>query len=162
LTFYATLTTLESQGLLVKLDADLPDDVLPKRLFYMLPRVAEWLENDLANVLRQWDEVLEPIEQVDQLFQRYAAGQALSHGKEFHALTPLDHSAWELKTADVRIAGWFVEMDVFVATGAKDAETVKKLHLYKPLAEEAARERSRLGLPFVQGDDPNVVLSIEN
>ena len=46
--------------------------------------------------------------------------------------------------------------------GTESADTVKRLHLYRPYAEEAVRFREQLDLnnpQFVPGDDPHAVVS---
>lgn len=164
LTIYATLTTLVGNGTLSRLDADLDAGAVPVRLLYATAVARAWLETGLAELPRIWDAELEPVEQVDALLQRYAAGRALQYGDggDIRCLEPCGDGVWEFKTKDVRIFGWFPVMDVFVATNAKDADTVKRLHLYGPMVREAGRVRDQLNLPFIAGDDVDVVLSAEN
>ena len=159
LTFYATLMKLEQEDQLVKLDPDLPMGVLQYRSFYASQHLTYWIGETLVNVPRQYDEALEPIEQVDQLLQRFAEGKRLSYGREFKCLSPIGDCIWELKTKDVRIFGWFPIMDCFIGAAADDATRVKSLNMYAPYRDEAVRFRTRLGLPFLSGDDPHVVLS---
>lgn len=164
LTIYSTLTTLIAEGVLWELEADLDPGAVPFRRFYATDVARVWLGKFLPDLPRIWDADAEPIEQVDALLQRYAAGKALFYGDggDIRCLRPWSDGIWEFKTPDVRIFGWFPIMDIFVATNAKDAETVKRLNLYGPMVAEAVRTRAGLGMPFITGDDINVVLSAEN
>lgn len=164
LTISSTLTTLLERGDLWRFDADLDPGVVPVRLFYTTAVAGVWLETDLVDLPRLWDAEADPIEQVDALLQRYASGKVLCYGDggDVRCLRPWHDGVWEFKTPDVRIFGWFPAMDVFIATNAKDADTVKRLNLYGPMVTEAIRIRGQLELRFIAGDDVNAVLSSEN
>jgi hypothetical protein len=69
---------------------------------------------------------------------------------------------WELKTADLRIFGWFNVLDHFVGAAADTTDRVKQHNLYYGYAGETARFRDGLDLDppkFIPGADPNAVVS---
>ena len=82
-----------------------------------------------------------------------------------HRFKPLNHlseGVWELKTADVRIFGWFAVKDCFIGTDGDLKRNIIDRNLYRPYAEQAARFRSLLDLDepkFVTGEDPRNVVS---
>jgi hypothetical protein len=69
---------------------------------------------------------------------------------------------WELKTADVRIFGWFPGRDQYIAVRVDQAWRVKESNLYAGYKGEVVRYRDALPLAgdkFVKGVDPNDVVS---
>lgn len=80
----------------------------------------------------------------------------------FKPLTHIEDGIWELKTADLRIFGWFFVRDCFIGSAANLTDTIKQLHLYRPYVQEAVRLRDALDLDipkFIPGDDPHAVVS---
>jgi hypothetical protein len=158
----ATLPMLEADGALCRYEPELDHGQQELRLFYVFPRVAEWMERTLPILGSTWNIEETPLEQLDALLAVFCAGDPLSYGQRFKPLNALGDGVWELKTADLRIFGWFPRKDCFVATDADLARTVKSNRLYRPYAEQAVRFRDRLGLDepkFVPGEDPLDVVS---
>jgi len=160
----ATLHELVETGYLEPLDAELEADEQPERLLYATPEFAAWVAATLPTLARDWDGKQDPWEQVDDLLSRFVAGDALSHGRpggDLAELEPLDHDVWELRTTDIRIFGWFVCRDVFVAVAGDTAERVKRIRLYAGYRDEVARTRERLPLDkpkrVIGGDIGDVV-----
>jgi hypothetical protein len=103
-----------------------------------------------------------PQQQVDARLAGFVAGEPLAFNSEFNILRPWKHGVWELKTADVRIFGWFAKKDCFVGVVMHDATYVKAHDLYQGLVGEVVRFRDSLDLDepkFVKGDHPNDVVS---
>lgn len=157
----ATLIELVAAGHLIKLDA-LDERQQEFRAIFMSPRLRDWMAGVLPVLESSWRIELTPEEQVVALTDVFAAGEPLAFGTQFSPLHPIRKGVWELKTADVRIFGWFVRRDQFVAVVADDATRIKQIGLYAGYVGEAVRFREQLDLDepkFVHGDDPNDVVS---
>lgn len=153
---------LEGSGELCRYDAFLADDQQPERTIFFFPRSRTWMSDILPTLESTWNIEVSPLEQVDAFLALYCAGEPLSFGHRFKPLTHLGDGVWELKTADVRLFGWFVSRDSFVVTDGVLARDVKLRNGYRPFAEQAVRFRDRLALDepkFVAGEDPHNVVS---
>lgn len=77
-------------------------------------------------------------------------------------MRPVGNGVWELKTADLRLFGWFVQKDCFIVCDCDTTLRVKQMRLYPGYRDQAVRFRERLDLDepkFIAGDDPNDVVS---
>ena len=158
----ATLSELERNGHLSKWEVDLRPPQLEERLIYVSPRLADWLEKDLPLLVSCWNIEETPLQQVYALVKVFVAGETLLFRHQFSPLRPIGNGAWELKTADARIFGWFPFKDCFVGVSANEAWRVKESNLYPAYRDEVVRFRDGLPLDepkFVKGDDPNAVVS---
>ena len=158
----ATLARLEQDGDLLKWEEALPPRQQEERLLYIFPRLQDWLQNTLPACVSCWNLEETPNQQVYALVTVFVAGETLLFGHQFSPLRPIGKGAWELKTADVRIFGWFPVKDCFVAVSADEAWRVKDSKLYPAFRDEVVRFRDGLPLDepkFVEGDDPNAVVS---
>lgn len=97
------------------------------------------------------------------LAELFCAGERLSYGYQFKPLTHITDGVWKLKTADIRIFGWFSRKDCFIGAVADDATKIKDHNLYHGYANvPTKRFRDALDLnppKFVSGDDPHAVVS---
>ena len=151
----ATLERLVERGELVPLDPELNEGEQPERGFHARPGFAEWAQTTLPELARDWDGKQDPWEQVDDLLSRFVAGDALFYGPggDLAELHPLEHDVWELRTTDIRIFGWFVLCDVFIAVAGDTAKRIKDIGLYAGYRNEVVRTRERLPL-----DEPKRVM----
>jgi hypothetical protein len=77
-------------------------------------------------------------------------------------LRPAGDGVWELKTADLRVFGWFHAKDCFLGHCADTAERVKEHRLYTGYVGEVVRFRDSLPLDepkYIPGEDPDAVVS---
>ena len=160
----ATLVELAGpDGPVEKLDVALEDDQQEFREIYISQRLKAQLSNDLPTMASLWGvEQQSPLQQVDARTAAFVAGEPLSFDTQFNVLKPHRHGVWEIKTADVRIFGWFVRKDCFVGVVMHDATFVKKHDLYLGLVGEVIRFRNSINLDepkFVAGEHPNDVVS---
>jgi len=158
----ATPLELDLRGDLFKLDSGLaPIDEI--RRIYAAPRLHLWIQNDLPKLESTWNVELTPQEQlVGFVEEEFCPGEPLTFDEQFKPLRHVGDGIWELKTADLRMFGWFYEKDCFIGSAANLADLIKRLHLYIPYGEETARLRDALDLDvpkFVPGDDPHAVVS---
>lgn len=153
---------LESEGAVCRYEPELDHGQQELRRFYVLPRLRGWMEGVLPELGSTWKIEETPNEQVDAMLAVYCAGEPLAYGHRFKPLNHLGEGIWELKTADVRIFGWFPVKDCFVATDADLKRNIVDRQMYRPYAEQAVRLRIQLGLDepkFVPGEDPLDVVS---
>jgi len=159
----ATPLELDNAGALFKLDPDLLPGTREFRSIYASPRLKTWIENDLPGLESTWNIELTPQEQLQAFVEEiFCPCEPLSYDWHFKPLTHIQDGIWELKTADLRMFGWFFVKDCFIGSAANLKDTIKRLHLYRPYAEEAVQFRDRLDLDnpkFVPGDDPHAVVS---
>ena len=69
---------------------------------------------------------------------------------------------WEIKTADVRVFGWFYRQDQFIALVGDEAWRVKEYKLVRGYTDEVVKYREGLNLDepkYVREKDPNYVVS---
>src|ERR1700738_2328307 len=158
----ATVLELVFAKKLFKLDPALEPNEQEWRSVHTSPRFRGRVENDLPQWKSQWRQELSPTQQFDALFEQFCSGEVLTYGHRFKPLNHLGDGIWELKTPDLRIFGWFWNVDCFIATGIDTAYQVKNHNLYAGYAGEAGRFREQTDLnepKFVPGEDPHAVVS---
>ena len=158
----ATLFELCKQGQLIRVDAALGPEEMDQRCLYLLPKVRDWIESTLQHLVSTWEVETSPIEQLDELLHRFCVGKPLQHGKRYKKLDPRGKHVWELKTGDLRIFGWFPQIDMFVICAIHPTHAVKKHGLYAGFRDEVIRVRAALELDepkCIEGDDYDDVLS---
>ena len=111
-----------------------------------------------------WNIEETPAQQLDALTAVFASGEPLAFGWQFKPLARVPHveGVWYLKTADVRLFGWFPYRDCFIAASVGLADLTKRLWLYRPFGQEVVHFRNALTLDepkFVSEEDPNAVVS---
>ena len=145
-----------------KFDASLPPHQQEFREFYAGPRLVKWMGDVLPSLGSTWKIELSPLEQLDAFMAVYASGDTLTYQYSFKPLTNLGDGIWQLKTADLRMFGWFHVQDCFVGGVGDTADRIKLHGLYAGYVGEAVRFRDALDLDepkFVPGDNPNAVVS---
>ncbi len=158
----ATVLRLAEQGDLVRIDPGLPPRQQEFRSLYTSPRLVKWLGEILPGLGSTWNIELTPHEQLAALIEVYASGDTLTFDHSFKPLFPREHGVWELKTADLRVFGWFCAKDIFIAHAANLAQIIKDHGLYHGYINEVVSFRSNLDLDepkFISGSNPNDVVS---
>jgi len=100
--------------------------------------------------------------QASALAEIFVSGETLTYSRQFKPLNHLGEGVWELKTADIRLFGWFPMRDVFVTYCADEAWRVKEYKLYRGYVNEVVQFRNVLPLDepkFVEGENPDAVVS---
>ena len=158
----ATIITLEKQGVLQRYDAVLGSRELETRRFYGSTRLVKWIGEELPQLGSSGNIEVSPAEQLDELLRKYVSGSVLTYRHSFYPLTPLKDSVWELKTADLRVFGWFHAVDCFIGFAADTAQRVKDHKLYSGYLGEVVRFRKSLALDqpkSIKGKEPKDVVS---
>jgi hypothetical protein len=157
----ATVLELSAAGALIKLEAELENNELEHRLIHALPHMGPRIENELPIWESDWDVSLTPRQQYDALLEIYCSGETLTYDTCFKPLKHKKDGIWELKTADLRLFGWFWVKDCFIVS-AIDLTNRVKTGLYNGYIEDADWRRARLDLDepkYVPGQDPNNVVT---
>lgn len=158
----ATIIHLAQQEQVFKLDAALSWREQEERRIYVFPGVRAWMMDTLPDEVSGWNIELSPLEQLDNFLEKYCSGKELMFEREIRPLRHIDHGIWELKTADVRLFGWFHTIDCFICTHGNTAHNTKIHDLYRGYRDNAVWLRDQLDLDepkFISGDDPNDVIS---
>ena len=134
------------------------------RLLYGTPDFIDWLGGLTkgAEPQRRLGEAT-AAEQVDDLFNTFLSGLPLVYMRPFRSVRAEKNAVWELKTPDVRIFGWFLQKDCFVAVFGNWTDVVKDHDLYRGYRIAIRRLRRELGVDeslCVQGVMPGDVLSL--
>jgi hypothetical protein len=159
-----TIADVVNSGAIVRIDVDLAPPAQPLRLLYGTPQFIEWLRETLQG--SQPSQLLghaSPAEQIDDLFHSFLSGEQLIFTRQFRVVRLEENAVWELKTPDVRIFGWFVAKDCFVAVFGNWADTIKDHNLYRGYRIAIRRLRRELGIDAtlcVKGVSPDDVLSV--
>lgn len=127
-----TIIELVDSGAISKIEVDLNAGDQPMRLLYGTPSFTTWLTtilNGSEPPNRLGDAT--PAEQIDQLFHTFLSGQPLIYTRQFRYIRAEHNAVWELKTPDIRIFGWFMRRDCFVAVFGDWTDTVKDHDLYR-------------------------------
>ena len=158
----ATILELEKAGALFKYDAVLGRRQQEFRRLYASKRLMRWMQTDLMAAGSTWKIESTPAEQLDAILNVFVSGEVLTFSDNFRPLRPIGESVWEIKTADVRIFGWFPMLDCFVGVVADLAQRVKEIGLYAGYRGEVIRFRNKLDLDepkFLPGELPDGIIS---
>ncbi len=159
-----TITDLVDSGAIVKIDVELASRDQPLRLLYGTPQFIEWLREILrSDEPSQRVGQTSPAEQIDDLFHSFLSGEPLIFTRQFRVVRAEENAVWELKTPDIRIFGWFMARDCFVAVFGNWADTIKDHDLYRGYRIAIRRLRRELGIDAtlcVRGVEPDDVLSV--
>ena len=159
-----TIADMVQSGALLKIEVELAPDCQPSRLLYGTPGFVRWLREVVDGgepSLRLGEATV--AEQIDDLFSSFLSGSPLIFTKQFRVVRTEDNAVWELKTPDVRIFGWFMIKDCFVAVFGNWADTTKDHDLYRGCRIAIRRLRRELGIDealCVKGVAPDDVLSV--
>jgi hypothetical protein len=159
-----TITDLVDNGAIVKIDVELAPHDQPLRLLYGTPQFIAWLQGILdgakpALLLGHSS----PAEQIDDLFHSFLSGEHLVFTRQFRVVRAEENAVWELKTPDIRIFGWFMAKDCFVAVFGNWTDIIKEHDLYRGYRIAIRRLRRELDIDAtlcVRGVAPDDVLSV--
>lgn len=157
----ATLASLRADGLVLDWEVPLGPRQPRDRVLLLLPLLVPRLEAKLTEG-STWNIEENPAQQLDALTLSFVAGEELCFERQFNSMSYYKDGVWYLKTADVRLFGWFPQKDFFLAASVAIAEEAKRLNLYRPIADEVVRYRNQLALDepkFIRGNDPHAVVS---
>jgi hypothetical protein len=163
LTYMATPLDLDRAGVLFKYEPELEPDQRERRSLFASARLEAWITKELPRLESTWKIEVTPQEQLKEFLDgNFCPGETLTYAWQFKPLTHIRDGIWELKTADLRIFGWFWVRDTFIGWAGDLTDRIKRHRLYYGYAGEAARSRDLLDLnlpKFIAGDDPHAVVS---
>jgi hypothetical protein len=155
----ATIDSLLFDDKLVKYEPELPGPALAERMIYITPHFQDWWGDVLIKRKPSKGVSVKPYDQLFGRFDEFCAGKPFEYGRMFKSLEPKKSAVWELKTADVRVFGFFARRDCFVAVAG---EMKSALRRYDKHIGIVADIRGRLALPWVAGGEIDDVISIKD
>lgn len=163
LTLNATLARLAKEENLSEHAPPLGRRQLACRSVYLMPGLVQWFRTVLPKLIAMDGQNIDPRGQVASLLKQFVAGERMDHEHLLKKLEPLGKDIWELKTPDVRIFGFFISKDHFLAVVADSMELTKTYDLYRGYVNFASDERERMGIPEalrMRGASYNDVISV--
>lgn len=142
----ATLAKLCEAKLLVPVTVRLSRREFNERAFFALPEFVEWLRGPLQTMVSGDPSDLSPREQFLALLRHYVTGRPMARNRMFKRLRPHENDVFELKTRDLRIFGWFIRPNEFVAVCGGSTDHIKKHDLYAGFVGSVVRVRAALDL----------------
>lgn len=158
----ATVVELARRGEIEPYEPQLGFRQQALRLIYVGEKVMPWVEKHLPDVVSDYETEVTPIEQLDDLLNTFCAGEPIVFARQIKPLQHWGAGVWELKTLDLRLFGWFPNVDVFVWNSIDFATRIKKVGLYAGYRGEVIRFRDQLDLDppkFIIGEDPRGVIT---
>ncbi len=152
----ATILELVARGDLEKLDPQLDPDEQEFRLVYFVRRVSDALTAQLGQMQSLLNIEQSPAEQLDEILYNFTSGKPLGYPRDFHEMYHRGEGFWELRTADVRVFGFFARKDCFVCTDVADKNRLAQYRLTSQYIEQGKRRRADLDL-----DPPGWIESVE-
>ncbi len=158
----ATVIELVAVGKLVKVDAQLGPNELEERRIFLLPETVSKATELCESMESEWDTTLSPAEQLDELFYHFVSGGRMDFPRQLKELDHIRDGIWRLKTADLRLFGWFPAKDCFICAYVVNANELKRGTPYSGYCEQTWFKRHSLELnepKFIVGQDPRNVIS---
>ena len=142
----STLATLVEAHGLRSLSVPMGAAVQKWRVLYAAPRLITFLGQIVAgDPPTRCEADLSPKEQLYGLFADFISGEELVFDEEYHAMYPGDAAIWELKTPDIRIYGWFAQVDCFIGVVGDWKDRIVEFGLNAGYRDEAITFRRDCG-----------------
>jgi hypothetical protein len=158
-----TIYELIESGSIVPIDIALGARERAIRLMFGTPPFIQWLsERARAKEESPLGADLAPAEQLDWLIYSFVSGRSLNYGEHLKLIKAERHGVWEMKTPDLRIFGWFLDKNAYVAAFGDWADRIKDFGLYRGYSIGVRRARREMGANelFVKGVTPDDVISL--
>lgn len=135
-----------------------------ERKLYFSSEAMKWLIDDLPGITELvGDSEASPAEQLDSIVYRFSTNKSLHPWNDIHILSHSEDGVWELKTKDIRLFGYFAEIDCFVICYAESKDRLLQFNwLYGHYIRGVKEYRSSLEYndpKFVSGGALDDVLS---
>ncbi|MFK5599940.1 hypothetical protein ACFZ8E_23530 [Methylobacterium sp. HMF5984] len=156
----ATISDLTRAGVLHPVGGSKGTKKGKTRRFYATDAALDWIVGVSRNSPSSpegYDET--PKLQLYNLLKAYTSGDPLVFDQEFHPMRPGDKKIWELKTIEMRIFGFFSDVDEFVAVVIDYKWRIKLYSLSEGYKNEVETFRYHLGVPYVKENGVHYVLS---
>lgn len=134
-----------------------------ERAIYLSPKAAGWIRENLPDMAADGfvDGALAPREQLRELFRRFIVGDTFNQEYAPKPLTPLDSGVVELRTADLRLFGWFYRQREFIVSSVdRKVRLADRAVAYSGFVTEVCYFRDSLdldGAKFIVGDMDDIL-----
>lgn len=159
LTYKATIDRLIREDRLIKYEPDLLGSAVAERLIYVTPYFQDWWGEVLIHRKATKGFSLSPYSQLFGRFDEFCSGKYFAYGRMFKSLEPKKNAVWEIKTTDVRVFGFFVQRDCFVAITGEMKNALRRYEKHIGIVLEVRR---KLQLPWIAGGEHDNVISIKD
>ena len=106
----------------------------------------EWVNSEMPAITPDHPDNDPPKVQLEAELYGFCCGFALAFGSDVRCLEPQRLSVWELKTADLRLFGWFCQKNYLVLHKGERKAKLQKWEDYAPFVDEVNRFRSDLSI----------------
>jgi hypothetical protein len=158
-----TISELVERAWIVPIEIELGRGEQPLRRMFCTPQFIAWLADRAeAREPSPLRADLTPSEQLDFLIYSFLSGRTLIYGEHLKLIKAERHGVWEMKTPDLRIFGWFLERNAYVAVYGDWADRIKDFGLYRGYSIGVRRIRREMAADelCVRGVSPDDVISI--
>lgn len=152
----ATILELVARGDLERLDPQLDPDEQEFRLVFFVREVVTRLPEQLEQMQSSCNVEQSPAEQLDDILYNFTSGKPLGYPRDFHEMYHRGDGFWELRTADVRVFGFFHRKDCFVCTDVADKNRLVEFRLTSQYVAQGKRRLAQLDL-----NEPKCINSAE-
>lgn len=159
LTYKATIDRLIRDDRLIKYEPELTGSAVAERVIYMTPHFLDWWGKVLIHRRPTRGLSLSPYDQLFGRFDEFCIGREFEYGRMFKNLEPKANAVWEIKTTDVRVFGFFVQRDCFVAITGEMKNALRRYEKHIGIVLEVRR---KLQLPWIAGREHDNVISIKD
>jgi len=151
LTFDAILHKLLCDAGLVPFEVKLRFGEQAWRYIYGSRLFIYWINHTLPTLIAESKSRGSPASQTDARLTAFCDGEQLAYGSQIKPLDPLKDDVWELKTADIRLIGWFpVKNHLVLDVGENSLWLHQDLKRYDRIVEDVVEFR-RLLTSFIPG-----------
>lgn len=133
-----------------------PDELCHREVYGSMEFI-RWRDDDLPYLDGSNRSDLSPDEEVDDFLRRYQLGKPLT---DIARLSPTADGVWEVRLQQLRLFGWFANVDVLVLANGEDVDLIKAgAPSYRDMIQSTKAQRKQLGLSYVAGHQTKVITS---
>lgn len=122
------------------------------REIYATREMVSWFDEVLPKLKADRSQI-SPLEQVDDLLERFVCGNSFIFNDDLKVLKSLGPTVWAMRTTDVRLFGFFHAPSCFIAVIGEAKSRLQQFAQYRPFIEKVHRSIDALDL-----DDPKYVV----
>ncbi len=142
----ATLDDIEQAGGLIRFDGNLEADEMPERALWHTPEYEAWIGDVLNLYAGTGRKKITPSDEVYSLSIDFILGRPMAYNVDLKKLDPIGHCVWEMKTAEVRVFGYFYLKKIFIAHHGEMKDYLKKRRCYAPHVQRVVEYMKSVGL----------------
>lgn len=158
----ATLDELENKGALFRVRINLRAKEYEERKIYAFPALWDWMTGAMRTTEPYRDNISLG-QQARVLLKNFITGQPFEEGEWFWLMNPQHMDVYELKSADIRIFGWFYRPRIFIGVAGDTLERTHTYNLHAGYRNSVVHARETIDLDppaYIKGASITDVFSI--